>query len=191
MGGPGSGRFRYRERVEDYPVLNLFLLQREGLFDKGSCGTVRWNNGVSISVWHNDGTVAYSFKVTRPGKEPETVTRALHLEYVKAGFGGRRAYFTCPGCGERRFKLLFADLEFRCRHCLKLVYLTQSVDELGRLCHRRQKLASKLSTGKFRAATRNKLSDEYFGACKQIFRLQGARADRVLKQVSRRTHTRE
>lgn len=49
----------------------------------------------------------------------------LELSRVRSGFGGSRAFWLCPICGQRAQFLYFKDLGFVCRECAKLNYRSQ------------------------------------------------------------------
>lgn len=49
----------------------------------------------------------------------------LELERVPAGFGGSRALWVCPCCGERARYLYYNGKGFLCRECAKLNYRSQ------------------------------------------------------------------
>jgi len=75
--------------------------------------------------------------------------RVLHkgLDYFVAikrtlcNYGGDRPWFVCPTCGDRR-AVLYAShgRHLGCRHCLKLLYLSECEDEFGRALLKVRKL---------------------------------------------------
>jgi hypothetical protein len=61
-------------------------------------------------------------------------------------YGGTRPWFICRWCGSRVAVLygLSSDGYFGCRHCLRLGYLSESEDALGRLHRKTGKLRDRL-----------------------------------------------
>lgn len=49
----------------------------------------------------------------------------IQLARISNGFGGSRAFWFCPGCGERFRYLYLTSSGFRCRKCAGLNYKTQ------------------------------------------------------------------
>ena len=50
---------------------------------------------------------------------------AIDISWSPCNFGGRRAWFHCPGCDGRTSRLFIKDHEFRCRNCAKVSYKSQ------------------------------------------------------------------
>lgn len=51
--------------------------------------------------------------------------QALDLTRIPSGFGGSRAFWLCPACGERRRYLYMTGAVFLCRKCAQLNYKSQ------------------------------------------------------------------
>src|SRR5439155_8183609 len=69
---------------------------------------------------------------------------ATVLTWTPCHFGGRRAWFTCPGCERRCRKLHFAPRLPRCRICADLRYESQLENELERGLRRARRIRRKL-----------------------------------------------
>jgi hypothetical protein len=104
MGGLGSGQWRSRgaRRVDRFSSISINDLRQRRLL---SAGELRYCS-------HNEQDAG------------EGVVERIQFGYTCTNFGGRRAWFLCPGCGRRCGKLYAAQL-FRCRLCLRLVYRSQ------------------------------------------------------------------
>jgi hypothetical protein len=63
--------------------------------------------------------------------------------YTAARFGGRRAWFCCPGCGQK-CRLLYGTHSLRCRKCRRLRYQSQYEAPAFRLLNRACKLRKRL-----------------------------------------------
>ena len=134
MGGRGSGRDGNRIIVEACLKLDIYYMQRSGLF-KGAWGRLTWRDvdrdeiigSISYEINHRDDILELSY--TR-GEEDEKrhIKQSVYLERTRANFGGVRVWATC-WCGRRCGKLYLpsgADY-FKCRNCYNLTY--QSCNE--------------------------------------------------------------
>lgn len=72
------------------------------------------------------------------------VRENIDLSHAACGFGGTRVMMLCPGCGQRCSVMFFANRTFRCRHCHRLSYESQSESRLGRLAIKRQRILRQL-----------------------------------------------
>lgn len=52
-------------------------------------------------------------------------SQEIRLTRIESGFGGTRAYWLCPACGERFRYLYFKGRRFICRKCAELNYTSQ------------------------------------------------------------------
>ena len=87
--------------------------------------------------------VTLEYTVTTNGERRNVVQR-IALEQVGCRFGGCRHWFTCPCCG-RRVALLYLRWErFACRTCQRVVYASQSEDELARAWRTQSHLEARL-----------------------------------------------
>lgn len=62
--------------------------------------------------------------------------------YTNTCFGGRRQWFSCPGCRTPR-RVLYG-WKPRCRECIELVYASQYAGQLGRSIDKMLKIRNKL-----------------------------------------------
>ncbi len=115
-----------RRRCDDYPAIDIRHPQHRELVDKpGSCISWRWNrNGQPVCYvdieFHRDHLV---LRDVTDRTWPRT--QSISLQRTPCHYGGTRAWFGCPGCGQRCAKLYFCDGSFRCRKCHELGYRSQ------------------------------------------------------------------
>ena len=105
MGGRGSGRHGWHNKVEQFQSLDVRQVHREYRFERGL--------EASISIG---------------GAAPIT----LQVDWTPCHFGGERPWWWCPRCGYRRAILYLAGSGFLCRVCLRLTYRSTCLDAAGR-----------------------------------------------------------
>lgn len=163
MGGMGSGRWQRWGAgpvVEDGLTLDLNRLMRLGLVGQhGGGGILTWRK---VSSGEGVASIGYSVVVYGPdslgldlaytvgrGDGNQSVRQAIRLQATNQHFGGRRWWFTCPGCGRRAAKLHTrpgADL-FLCRACHGLGYASQRESPMFRTLSQAQKIRTNLGGG--------------------------------------------
>lgn len=106
--------------------------ERIDSFEAMRCNPNDWEEGISAGdvVWLDCNREEAYF-----GDEVEESVYLLHpdsnwsqelrLTRIASGFGGTRAYWLCPACGERFRYLYFKKLRFICRKCAELNYKSQ------------------------------------------------------------------
>jgi hypothetical protein len=120
--------------AEDCLKLSVFDLKRFRCLG-GTCNTgISWTypsggkSSIGIVVDMGDGPcVRFGYTLTRNGQKIPC-DYSVDLDRTACHFGGVRYWFVCPGCS-RRVGVLYLALgwdEFRCRHCLGLVYESQT-----------------------------------------------------------------
>ncbi|RJR23629.1 hypothetical protein C4578_04110 [Candidatus Microgenomates bacterium] len=74
------------------------------------------------------------------------------LTWTDCNYGGRRPWFICPGCGQRKGKLFLKNEQFLCRKCHDLTYISCQVsgNKLEELNNKLYKLAKKLQIDDFK-----------------------------------------
>ncbi len=140
MGGIGSGQKRSTNRgaVEQFPSIDLRILKRAGLLRFSECtyDTLCWSNqgleqlSVRIFIDLSDTDDAYLKILFDTATIPQKFGAAI--ECVPCPYGGYRCYFLCPLDGKRCEQLFFADGCWASRRAHKLIYTSQSQDQLSR-----------------------------------------------------------
>lgn len=154
MGGFGSGRRGYREKVEHHRSLDVNRLHKAGCLAAGFAGGWHWmrdGERVANITMRCDGevlTLDYRYRINHgPWQD---VTQPVRLERTACAYGGTRPWFICPGevngryCGRRVAKLYAGGAHFLCRHCYGLAYASQSETAIDRLLSQANKLRVKL-----------------------------------------------
>jgi hypothetical protein len=156
MGGFGSGRpsGSGRDKVEACRSIDVNRLHREGCFKPGWRGHWQWmcdgEEVASINLHAETDRLHLSYRASSGGPEWEEVKEAVPIVRVPCRFGGARPYFICPGvlngiaCGRRVAKLYEPGRYFRCRHCCRLAYASQSEDAWDRTLRRANKIRQRL-----------------------------------------------
>ena len=153
MGGFGSGRRSSgKATTSDMQALDIRRLQRDGLLSPGNAFGWHWaSNGkevASIRIRVEAERVMLIYRSRSHGDEWQTMEYPVYLKWTGLHFGGRRAWFLCPGqgCG-RRVAILFGGAVFACRHCHDLVYECQRETEDDRALRRADTIRRRLGWG--------------------------------------------
>jgi hypothetical protein len=154
MGGFGSGRPGWKDKVEDCRSLDVNRLHREGCLAPGYVGGWQWTRDgervANVSMQSTDKTLTLIYRFRQNGGDWQDVQQVTGLTSTPCRFGGTRPWFICPGvvngirCGQRVGKLHAAGRYFLCRHCYQLAYSSQSEREFDRLLRRANKLRTAL-----------------------------------------------
>jgi hypothetical protein len=150
MGGFGSGRCSEVRKpcVDAHGV----ALRAGELRRGGASGSLSWGDParpIGAVNFRSTGTrffVSYRF---RDGDKAEWFSDEIFLAPTRAGFGGMRTYFRCPGaeCNRRVETPYFAKGRFRCRRCQGLAYESQYDDVEHRARRRANKRHGRLRYG--------------------------------------------
>ena len=162
MGSFTSGRRRtvYRGNVDQTCRIDVRVLRKQGHLVEGqeAGGTFRWTRrGRDV------GSIRYRVilnpedrrLILYDGKAEAAKTTTIALEAVPMRYGGFRYYARCPKSLRRCEVLPIVDGVVACRQWHKLAYVSQSLDELGRLRERMtrcdKQLREKVRRGRIRA----------------------------------------
>lgn len=137
----GAGRPGNACHVEDARRLDIRQMQKAGLFRTPWQGMWWWKNPetlattstISVRTLQNNMEISYAVGGL-------LVHETIDLSHAACGFGGTRVMMLCPGCRQRCSVMFFGNRTFRCRHCHRLSYESQSESRLGRLAIKRQKI---------------------------------------------------
>jgi len=159
MGTLAAGRWKTpgRKTVESCPVLDVNQLSAMGYLLPGWAGSwVLGSNGAGGVVSINTYAEARQLNLSWPsyivageGQDGE-VTERISIVQVPSNLGrGSLPYFICPGegggcCGRRVRKLYLARRYFLCRHCVRLLYASQSEPPWQRTIRRANTLRQRL-----------------------------------------------
>ncbi|RNA66209.1 hypothetical protein [Alteribacter keqinensis] len=82
----------------------------------------------------------------RIDKDGESQNQVLGIDWTDCNFGGKRPWFVCPGCEDRKGKLYFRHEEFLCRTCHDLAYRRTQIsgDRVSELDWKIQKVCRRL-----------------------------------------------
>ena len=168
----GVRRVRCRPKVEHYVALDIWQLQRYGLLEPGTEGSVLLRSADGRQI----ATASFLIALSKLRVQLEGVRRSLPTEICIERTplrNGTRPWFRCRRCNARRAILygLDEDNSFSCRRCMGLVYRSQDQTKLQRLYLKQDRLEAKLA-GKYRLArpapheapfTRNRLIQVILG----------------------------
>jgi len=152
----GAGRPGWRRRCEQSLPLDIRALHRRNLLCAGLSFGWHWSSGGepcgNIGLLFNGSCVQLRYTWTPRGGEPTLMAYDFAVDRTVCHFGGSRPWFICRWCSRRVAVLygLSGDGYFGCRHCLRLGYLSESGDVLGRLHRKMGKLRARLDDNEMR-----------------------------------------
>jgi hypothetical protein len=134
-------------KVEEWRSIDLADLRRWQLLDPGAAKidripAVTWGTPEGIDKL---GVVAKSNGVLFLKRDGQSQLGNLFVPFLFAAarFGGRRAWFRCPGCGQG-CRVLYGVAALRCRKCRGLKYQSQYESPAFRLIGRARKIRRRL-----------------------------------------------
>ena len=151
MGGWGSGRQGGRVTIEDCASCRLGISELRSLLrapDGGSRLLLYQADGllpltVSLPTHHGHLRLQHA---SRAYDHDHGVDYTIGLTWTKAGFGGRRRWFSCP-VSRRRCAVLYLPRgarQFGSAKGYGLAYSVTRMEEQDRLWHRMEKIAGRL-----------------------------------------------
>jgi hypothetical protein len=150
MGGLGSGRWwRWDQQTSLNECLSVDVRDwnRRGLLRAGLGFSWQWSihdqptGSISVRVHADSIVVSY---VQGEGTHRRSVDETVWLASTACHLGGRRRWFSCPGCQNRAAKLYLRSAYFRCRRCCWMPYACQQESPYDRALRRAQKLRRRL-----------------------------------------------
>lgn len=148
MGGTGSGRPGWHDRVEHALWLDINRLHRLGCLAPGFVGGWNWTRAGErtgdIGLASEGDALRLTYRVRDGRGDWQAVEQRIPLARVPCNFGGTRPYFVCPGWASRRClhrvaRLYCIEGRFRCRGCGTLTYASQTEAVPDRLMRRANK----------------------------------------------------
>lgn len=142
----GAGRPSCRAKCEHTLAFDIREVKRRGLLKPGESFSWSWSRDDervgSIGARVEIDRVVLSYQRTSNG-ESKQVHCNLWIAPCAGGFGARQM-FLCPCCAKRVAVVYFGGNAFACRRCLRLVYVSEGQDKVGRLWRKQQKIESRL-----------------------------------------------
>ena len=130
-----------KTKIDDLLELNSNWLSRHGLLEPGK-HSITWSNShyrASANILARQDFIELSYR-TKLGK----MVQEVEIDWAKCGAGGRRAYFLCPRCGKRCYKLFLREFRWVCHRCTGLLYEVQIEDDADKALRRSKKLRQRL-----------------------------------------------
>lgn len=154
MGGYGSGRGPGKTTTESQQRVDIRYLNQKGWLKPGLLLPLSWTcrgePSGSITAIVSADRLTLHYRHRENDGEWQTVEEPVPLEWQPCRYGGRRAWFRCPGvvngkhCNRRVAVLYGAGKYFLCRHCYGLCYQMQREDRKGRHLLKAQNIRQKL-----------------------------------------------
>lgn len=106
--------------------LDIRAVSRAGNLQRGKAFSWRWtydNDGAPAGVVA--GAALESAVKLAWSRNGQPHTQTVPVVWTRCNYGGRRAWWLCPGCARRVAILYLAGHVFACRHCYRLCYGSQ------------------------------------------------------------------
>lgn len=174
---PGAGRPGWRPKCERKLRLDVLHMARQGWLVPGNYGELVWSHSVrdagSLIYAVTKDSVRLFYMWAHKRSDPVFMDCPVVLEWKQCNYGGRRPYFKCPRCDDRRVVLfgLASDGRFGCRGCMDLAYWSEALGVVDRTWQTQLRLEAKLTRKRrgrrpaMRIAGRiRKCEDRRFGA---------------------------
>lgn len=140
----GAGRPARHVKAEHCLSLDVRELARRKLL-RNCAFTWRWTNPEtgkeSGSIGVTSTTNALQLRFSSNGAP---VHQHVHVERTQCHYGGTRPWLRCPRCARRIAVLFLRDGKFRCRHCGRVAYASQSDDAIDSTWRKQAKQERKL-----------------------------------------------
>ncbi len=135
-------------KVEECRSIDLANLRRWRMLEPSTIGrtgripAVTWNTPDGLDSL---GVIAKRHGVFFVKRDEHGQLGKLYVpfSFTPTKFGGWRAWFRCPGCGQR-CRVLYGVNSFRCRKCRRLKYQSQYATPAFRLLERARKIRCRL-----------------------------------------------
>ncbi len=148
MGGWGSGVSRGYSTTDGRLRLSIRDLRKTGNLVAGKFWLWQWSRGSDQSGSIQGSTetekIVLSYCQRTDSGEWQDISFPVWLDWTDCNYGGKRAWFRCPFCGQRVGVLYNGGSRFACRKCLRLNYKCQREGEKDRAFRRAHKLRVKL-----------------------------------------------
>lgn len=140
----GAGRPGWHVKAEHCKRIDVRRFKREDMLRHGSWAW-NWRDSETGKVLASIGVIGGHDRITLDyavGGVP--ITEHINVTRTACTYGGSRPWFNCPKCRGRVAVLYLRQQRFACRKCQRLVYASQSEDQLGRTWRKQQKLEARL-----------------------------------------------
>ena len=144
--GRRSGSANVKPLVEENTSINCHILNRKGLLSPGTLFYIDFMTGsvktLSLTVQVQRDSLYLQYYLNS-----RTYTQEVSVSYQNCHLGGKRPYFICPKCFQKRTDLYLGKTgHFNCRVCQKYAYQSQRLNAHQRHANRALHLKNKLTT---------------------------------------------
>ena len=140
-----------RKRTTDQMCkLDIRQVHRAGRLVPGESSTWSWKWGIDsvfrINMQASEDAVTLRYRVTDHFGGCLDYAYQVRIEWTPCNYGGKRAWWICPNCGQR-VALLWGGRKFACRHCHRLAYQSTRTTPGSECFARANKIRARLGWG--------------------------------------------
>jgi len=144
--GRRSGAANVKPLVEENISISCHDLNRRGLLSPGKTFYIDYNTGsiktLSLTVQAQRDSLYLQYY-----SNSRTYTQEISVLYQSCHYGGKRPYFICPKCFQKRTDLYLGKTgDFRCRVCQEYAYRSQRLNAHQRHANRAMLLKKKITS---------------------------------------------
>lgn len=140
----GAGRPAHHIKTEHCRRIDVRRFKREDMLKHGSWGW-NWSDSETGKVLASIGVIGGHDRITLEySVNGVPITEHVNITRTACAYGGTRPWFNCPKCWERVAVLYLRQSRFACRNCQRLVYASQSEDQIGRAWRKQSKIEARL-----------------------------------------------
>jgi len=143
--GRRSGSANVKPLLEDNIGISCHELNRKGLLSPGKIFYIDYNTGsiktLSLNVEAQTDALHLRYQING-----RAYTQTVSIQHQSCHYGGKRPYFVCPKCFQKRTDLYLGKTgDFRCRVCQAYAYRSQRLNAHQRNFQRAMLLKKKLT----------------------------------------------
>lgn len=133
-----GGHNKRKDSTNDYRSIDILLFQRKGQLTEKGAGYFQtyWTERRtgkqvgSMTTYTTPDYVRFIYATTHNWTgEKKDYDYYIEIDWTPCNYGGQRAWFICPECGDRAGKLYMKQGLFLCRHCQRLNYYSQQISK--------------------------------------------------------------
>lgn len=137
-----GGHNKRKDNTNDYKSIDISLFQRAGRLKAGNEGYYHtyWTNSRtrkqagSMTTYTTTDYIRLIYTTTHNWTgEKKDHDYNVEIDWTPCNYGGQRAWFVCPECGEKARKLYMKNSLFYCRKCNNLNYYSQQISKTDQL----------------------------------------------------------
>ena len=143
-----GGRSGWRRRCEHSLPLDIRRLKATDHLRPGRAFQWTWSADgervALVGVYVGSHHLELNYSWAPYGSSGRAIRCQVPFTWTPCRFGGSRQWFACSRCARRCAVVYLGGADFACRTCLRLGYISESLDTVNRLWRKQSKLEVRL-----------------------------------------------